>query len=69
MTNPALLQQFTRQREREITAPNRSRTPEAGHTSLRERLGWSLVTFGARLALSGQVRPPQVRSQTQCLHA
>jgi hypothetical protein len=56
MTNPALLQQFTRQREREITAQNQSRMNGAGRTGLRERIGWSLVSLGARLALDRQVR-------------
>lgn len=56
MTNPALLQQLTRQREREIATSTKDRALGGQHLHVRERLGWSLVSLGARLARDQQVQ-------------
>lgn len=56
MTNPALLQQLTRQREREIATSTKERPFPGLRIDVRERLGWSLVSLGALLARDQQVR-------------
>jgi hypothetical protein len=55
MINPTQLQQLTRQRQTEVVTA-RARQAELSRQSLRERLGWSLVGLGARLALSSAQR-------------
>jgi hypothetical protein len=56
MINPALLEQLAKQRQREILKSISVRRLGSSHAKVRERLGWSLVALGARLALSPQGR-------------
>ncbi|MGA2530468.1 MAG: hypothetical protein ABSG36_15080 [Acidimicrobiales bacterium] len=55
MINPTQLQQLTRQRQREVVTA-RVRQADPFRQSVRERLGWSLVGLGARLALNSAQR-------------
>ena len=56
MVNPSLLRLLAKDREREILAitgaRRRHRSPRP---TIRERVGWTLVGFGARLARDSQV--------------
>ncbi|MGO9584019.1 MAG: hypothetical protein ACLP36_14590 [Acidimicrobiales bacterium] len=56
MINPALLEQLSTQRQREILKSIGVRRLGSSRAKVRERLGWSLVGLGARLALSSQGR-------------
>ena len=56
MTNPGVLRQLTKQRQHEIAAAAiHARGFGASFRGVRERVGWSLVGLGARLAIDPQV--------------
>lgn len=52
MVNPAVMQQLDGERRREDLdrAQRLGMGPQLAHRSVRERLGWSLVSIGTRLA-------------------
>jgi hypothetical protein len=59
MVNPTVLQKLGKEHQREILEA--SRTPRAPRTlgpMVRQRLGWSLIGLGARLALDGRRGQP-----------
>ena len=55
MVNPSVMQQFAKERGAEILEA--SQVPRAPRSRrVRQRVGWSLIGVGARLALSGPPR-------------
>jgi hypothetical protein len=61
MVNPSAMQQLGKEHGREILQTSGAPRPRAVKGSrVRERLGWSLIGLGVRLALDGQ--PGRVRS-------
>lgn len=56
MVNPSLLRLLAKDRERELLALSGARRRHRPRRpTIRERLGWALVGFGARLARDSQV--------------
>jgi hypothetical protein len=66
MVNPTVLQKLGKEHQREILEASRTpRVPRTLRPMVRQRLGWSLIGLGARLALDGrrgQALQPLTRS-------
>jgi hypothetical protein len=65
MVNPSLLEQFGKERGREILEASRTPRGPGPWPKVRQRLGWSLIGLGVHLALDGhrgQALRPLTRS-------
>jgi len=59
MANPTVLEQLGKEHQREILEAGRTRrVPRTLGPMVRQRLGWSLIELGARLALDGRRGQP-----------
>jgi hypothetical protein len=59
MVNPSVLEKLGKEHQREILEASRTpRVPRTLRPMVRQRLGWSLIGLGARLALDGRRGQP-----------
>jgi hypothetical protein len=59
MVNPTVLEKLGKERQREILEASRTpRLPRTLSPMVRQRLGWSLIGLGVRLALDGRRGQP-----------